>query len=363
MRLIPVGGFLGAGKTTLLWEAARRLSQRGHSVGLVTNDQVPGLVDTALLSRLGSSVREVAGSCFCCNFNGLADAVDALANEGADCVLAEPVGSCTDLSATILQPVKALYPHWRVSPLSVLVDPLRLDEALRAAHPLLHADAAYILRLQLEEADQILLNKVDTLSPSEYERQMALLAEEFPGIPVKGASALNGQGIDDWLESVLSGGPAGSRIAPVDYDRYANGEAALGWLNVEANLSWTASARPDWAGFMHRLLGSFQDGLKASQSEVGHIKMLLDSEGGRIIANLTGLNGQVSIRSQAPATGSRSVLTLNARAQVSPERIEELFRSALKEASAARVASEIKTFHCIQPGRPQPTHRFDSVVP
>jgi Ni2+-binding GTPase involved in maturation of urease and hydrogenase len=237
MRLIPVGGFLGAGKTTLLWEAARRLSQRGHSVGLVTNDQVPGLVDTALLSRLGSSVREVAGSCFCCNFNGLADAVDALANEGADCVLAEPVGSCTDLSATILQPVKALYPHWRVSPLSVLVDPLRLDEALRAAHPLLHADAAYILRLQLEEADQILLNKVDTLSPSEYERQMALLAEEFPGIPVKGASALNGQGIDDWLESVLSGGPAGSRIAPVDYDRYANGEAALGWLNVEAKRS------------------------------------------------------------------------------------------------------------------------------
>lgn len=68
-RLIVVGGFLGAGKTTLLWEAARRLMKQWLNVGLITNDQAPELVDSALLSLNNLHVAEVSGSCFCCNFD------------------------------------------------------------------------------------------------------------------------------------------------------------------------------------------------------------------------------------------------------------------------------------------------------
>jgi len=50
-RLILVGGFLGAGKTTLLWEAAQRIINGGQRVGLITNDQAPELVDTAILKH------------------------------------------------------------------------------------------------------------------------------------------------------------------------------------------------------------------------------------------------------------------------------------------------------------------------
>lgn len=74
-RLILVGGFLGAGKTTLLWEAAQRIINSGQRVGLITNDQAPELVDTALLSRNDVKVAEVSGSCFCCNFDGLINAM------------------------------------------------------------------------------------------------------------------------------------------------------------------------------------------------------------------------------------------------------------------------------------------------
>ena len=63
-RLILVAGFLGAGKTTLLWEAARRIMDDGKRVGLITNDQAPDLVDTAILSRNEVQVKEVSGSCF-----------------------------------------------------------------------------------------------------------------------------------------------------------------------------------------------------------------------------------------------------------------------------------------------------------
>ena len=49
--LILVGGFLGAGKTSLLWEVAKRLNEKGHKVGLITNDQASELVDTSFLEK------------------------------------------------------------------------------------------------------------------------------------------------------------------------------------------------------------------------------------------------------------------------------------------------------------------------
>src|SRR5690606_24400206 len=122
---------------------------------------------------------------------GFVEALHSLEQGGADCVLAEPVGSCTDLSATILQPLKALVPRWRLSPLTVLVDPSRIDDVLRAEHPLLHADAAYILHLQLEEADRILLSKADTLAADRREAQVSFLSAEFPQTPIGYISALD----------------------------------------------------------------------------------------------------------------------------------------------------------------------------
>ena len=167
VRLLFVGGFLGAGKTTLLYKAAKELIASGKRVGLITNDQAPDLVDTRILRSHELAVSEVAGSCFCCNFNGLIEAARAL-SEGlaaVDVLLAEPVGSCTDLSATIVQPVKDRYGEmFSVGPLSVLIDPVRAMEVLQGGPCLLHPSAAYIYRKQIEEADRIVVNKSDLLS-------------------------------------------------------------------------------------------------------------------------------------------------------------------------------------------------------
>lgn len=164
-RLILVGGFLGAGKTTLLWEAAQRVMESGQRIGLITNDQAPELVDTAILSRNEVKVAEVSGSCFCCNFNGLINAMKQLRDEAfADVIIAEPVGSCTDLSATIFQPLKEnMNGELLISPLSVMADPVRLTNILDGGTAGLHPSAAYILRKQLEESDIILISKAACL--------------------------------------------------------------------------------------------------------------------------------------------------------------------------------------------------------
>src|SRR5262245_60456804 len=50
---IMVGGFLGAGKTTAMLRLAEHLTQRGQRVGLITNDQSQGLVDTSIVTAKG----------------------------------------------------------------------------------------------------------------------------------------------------------------------------------------------------------------------------------------------------------------------------------------------------------------------
>ena len=225
--LVMVGGFLGAGKTTLLWQAARRLTAKGLRVGLITNDQAPDLVDTGLLLRHGLDVREVTGSCFCCDFPTLVEAASSLENRlHTDILIAEPVGSCTDLSATILQPLKDRHTQdFRLARLSVLADPTRIEAALDARATDLHPSAAYIVRKQLEEADVIVLNKADLLGAAEAAALRARVEVAFPGAEIRFISALSGQGVDEWLASTQSAEPAGGRILEIDYDIYAEGEA------------------------------------------------------------------------------------------------------------------------------------------
>ena len=71
IRYIMVGGFLGAGKTTTLGRLARHFTDQGQNVGVVTNDQATDLVDTNTFRSQGFDVGEVAGACFCCNFDEL----------------------------------------------------------------------------------------------------------------------------------------------------------------------------------------------------------------------------------------------------------------------------------------------------
>lgn len=104
-----IGGFLGAGKTTTVGRLAKHLSDQGLRVGLITNDQAGGLVDTKLLRGQGFATEEIAGGCFCCRFNTLVEAAARL-NDATkpDVFIAEPVGSCTDLVATVTYPLRRM---------------------------------------------------------------------------------------------------------------------------------------------------------------------------------------------------------------------------------------------------------------
>lgn len=357
-RLILVGGFLGAGKTSLLWEAAQRLTTKGLRVGLITNDQAPELVDTSFLARGESCVQEVSGSCFCCNFPGLMSAMEKLQSDAkADILIAEPVGSCTDLSATIVQPLRdKSRADWNVSPLSVMVDPIKLADILAGGTAGLHPSAAYILRKQLEEADFIVVAKADLVPEPSMDRLVAQTSQHYPLATVLTLSSQTGDGVEAWLNAMLESTDSGSHLAEVDYDIYAEGEAVLGWLNATYRLQGPSTDWDEFAGRFLRALGNRFDGLGAS---VGHVKVLIEASGDFVVGNLTGKVETLRVRG-AGKGGSHARMTLNARVEMSPEALEAMVAEELAKLDGLTVTTLAS--RCLSPGRPEPTYRYTHLV-
>src|SRR5260370_27725303 len=280
---LMIGGFLGAGKTTAILKLARHLTSRGLRVGLITNDQSIGLVDTAVLRNDAFPVEEITGGCFCCRFNSLVEASEKLSESTRpDVFIAEPVGSCTDLIAAVSFPLRKIYgDQFRVSPLSVLVDPIRAERLLGLAEGnSFSPKVRYIYGKQLEEAELIVINKCDLLSPERQDRLEAALRHAYRARGVLRVSARNDVGMDQWLDR-LAGDEALADSAPeVDYEVYADGESLLGWLNVSVFLR--AATEVDGNELLRGIAERTREALRGV--EIAHLKMTLipDEDGGGI---------------------------------------------------------------------------------
>src|SRR5438094_10452168 len=234
-RYIMIGGFLGAGKTTSVARLAQHLTGQGLRVGLITNDQGSQLVDTAMLRSRGFATEEIAGGCFCCRFNSLVDAARKLtAATRPDVFIAEPVGSCTDLVATVTYPLRRIYgDNFSIAPLSVVVDPVRALRVFVLESGGKFSDKVlYIYRKQLEEADLIVVNKCDLLDAERREKIRRVLAQAFPRAALLEISARKGTGLEPWFARLAAEEQETREAMNVDYDIYAEGEALLGWLNA-----------------------------------------------------------------------------------------------------------------------------------
>lgn len=355
-KLIFTGGFLGAGKTTLLYEVTRRLTARGLQVGLITNDQAPDLADTSLLKHTSLNVAEVSGSCFCCDFKSLRRAIEKVGNrQKTDIIIAEPVGSCTDLSATLINPMKEIMKtEITPGPLTVLVDPARLKDLLDRNTTKLHPSVAYIIRKQMEESDVIVLTKSDQYSREEMDALSDQLKKNFPECAVMVLSSRSGEGIDEWLDYVLTNEEAGKHLLDIDYDKYAEGEAVLGWLNCSASLS---GVNIDWDAFTLQLMQTLARFLDDNKIPVGHLKMIVENGDQYVSANLTGSADTLTLRWSA-GSGNTAEMIVNARLEMSPAELEKIFRGTLEKIAGSQIKVRINRIRSISPGYPKPTHRF-----
>lgn len=341
VRVHVLGGFLGAGKTTAMRAAARVLRERGERVAIVTNDQGYSLVDTAtcVADAVGDErVLEIGGGCFCCRYPALEEALSAASASGATVVLAEAVGSCTDLIATVLAPLAdRAAGTYRLAPLSVVVDPLRVVQVHRGELP---DDVAYLFAKQVQEADLVVLSRADAVMPDVTD----ILKELGARAPVFRISGTTGQGVADWLDAE----PA-ARAVPldIDYERYARAEALLGWANARVTVIGELSPRA--------VITDFFDAMR--DEPVAHLKL-------RVVEPASGTANQVRVGEPPtldlealPERAAGLQLVLNARVAVPPERLRDRLEAAMARA-AGTATVRWEDFACFEPGRPVPVHRY-----
>ncbi len=344
--LVLLGGFLGAGKTTLILTASRLLSARGLRAAVVLNDQGADLVDTELVRRNGFAADQVTGGCFCCRFSDLIGAAERLNDFHPDVIFAEAVGSCTDISATTLQPLRLYYQQdYELAPYTVLVDPMRAEECLSKPD----SDLVFLFHKQLAEADLVSFTRTDLYS-------------SFPGIPdcpVRYMSPLTGEGVTAWLDEVLDAKlPSGSKVLEIDYERYARAEATLVWLNCKARVTLESPQTP--ASVVGPLLERLDEAFSDSNIRLAHLKLMSNCAAGYIKASVIRNGATPSVEGILDASAERQhELLLNVRAIAEPSALQ---RSVAQELSALPGVVTISNMKCFRPSRPQPQHRLELVT-
>ena len=302
------------------------------------------LVDSRYAALSGAHSGEVTGGCFCCRLSQLIDAIDDLRAHAPDVIFAEPVGSCTDLSATVLRPLLQSSDKYQLSPLTVLVDPLRAQSMLE---PNADPDMRFLFDKQLQEATWFVSpNPICTrniLNRSQHVRQL---------------SARSGQGGAAWLNEVLSGTiPTGEQSLEIDYAHYARAEAALAWLNLQAVFepgTWLSPAM-----LVGPLLDGIDAALTAEHIPIAHLKAVITTPVGWLKAAICANGEEPMVEGDLDASpAARLELLLNLRAVGKPDQVRAIVEHELQLRSGLTRCN----MDCFSPAAPVPEQRILKTV-
>lgn len=355
-RIACIGGFLGSGKTTAILQAARSLVERGIRVGIITNDQGHELVDTALVRGEGFQAEEIGGGCFCCRFQDFANNARRLAEQAqAEIILAEAVGSCADLSATVCQRLRRHHAsQFGVAPLTVMVDPARAREMLNHFSPF-NEDIRYLFGKQLSEADLIVLTKQDLFTPNEMETLREKISEMVGSIPVHTISGRTGSGVTEWLKLIEHGEYEEHEIE-LDYERYGAAEASLAWLNANFDLASDLAFSP--TDLAQAVVLRIQETCGHKGLSIAHLKIMMISPEGSAWIALTDTEATVAWGEETRMPPCRQAsMIINARVCASPQELEGLVQDAVLEVISSRAIvgerRHLEAFSPVPPKRPE----------
>ena len=359
--LVFISGFLGAGKTTCIGWLARKLARAGKRVAIVSNDQSDGLIDSQLAGLHSAGSAQVAGGCFCCKSGELVEILKRQTAElRPDVILTEPVGSCTDLTATLLHPLREIYKlPMEIAPLAVVVDARRARAHFAGRRMGLAKEVGYIWQKQLEEAEIIVLNKVETLSAKSADDVQARVTKAYPKARIFCACAMTGAGMDEWTDAVLVTRTQAGKTMAVDYATYAKGEALLGWVNMEARVKAGGVFEP--VKLLLRLTEIVRRALGKQGAEIAHFKMSFAPTRGRkdalSVVNVTMGDEPARLAHLGAVEAVSGKVLVNLRAEGDPDELVSVVKDKVRR---LRPAMDWEWTRCeaFRPSEPKPTHRI-----
>ncbi len=338
LRLLIFSGFLGSGKTTTMVETAKFLKAKGIKAALITNDLGSNLVDTNYARMEKLPVSEIPDGCFCHDVDNLVETIEALAaTERPDVIFAEPVGSCVDIVRNVYADLDKRFPErFSLAPFTAVIDPFRYESIyMGIGENTFNPQATYMYKKQIEEADLLLLNKIDLLAAERREAILTSIRETFPRHQVIPISSHKKTNFAQWTAAITNGQLSGIKDLDIDWNYVLTGENTMGWYNKDAVVKSRAGAAVDFNAFAVSLMLEIRKAFLAAQSEIVHCKIICADGDDYCKAALTGVGREVFFSHTLRGRHASVKLNINTRALALPKAIESLVESALGKAVAA----------------------------
>lgn len=333
MRKFAVfGGFLGAGKTTAMMALTRFYSERFAPAAMISNDLGEGvdLADDRYARLSGCRASQIVGECICFCHDVLRERLDALFDEGCELVVSDIPGFGVGALEHVYRGLEEECPNgYELAPFTVLTEP-RNVEILRTKRGELRS----ILDAQLREADLIVLNKCDTVSPENAEADRTYLSESYPEAQVIAISALDGTGIEE-LARALREKTASPRHPDINYDddRLQSEMSGLSeyYLQYHAEICCY-----DFNGnaYLADMAEFVREEVLARGYTIPHFKLLAwGPEGDFGKADLTGTDRPASLTRRFEKPCKDLAVILNATAACPKEELDEIISKAAETVS------------------------------
>jgi G3E family GTPase len=245
----------------------------------------------------------------------------------------------------------------QVAPLTILLD------AEREIHGYPEA-VRYLYRQQLAEAEILALSKSDRMAPESKAQIVRRLAQKYSPAQVVSLSARTGEGVAEWLATVMAQPSQAVQTLTLDYQEYAAAEAQLSWLNAQGTL-W--GVRPFSAkNWLNHWLRMIDASLASAGGAIAHIKMQVATPAALLKASLTHSGAPVSWElapdDESVHSTELAQFILNARVNTTPRILEQAVRQTFAEMTPEpKFRYEFVHFECFSPRPPQPTYHLGGI--
>lgn len=337
-RIMVVSGFLGSGKTTSMYTLAKYINSNMGKAHIIVNDLGANLVDTKYSLKMYPEVTEIPSGCICYQMDNFVDKINRIIkNENPNLIMSDipgcGVGALDHVYHTLNNNYKGEY---LLAPFTVIVDPERLQiliDEKNSEKIHINKELKYLMIKQLEEADIIVLNKIDLLNNNEINEYIQFLKKLYPYTEVIPISAKMNKNIDVLAKYILNNNSSLKKIS-LDMEKFTIAENLLSWYN--RRISLFSDKKIEINRYVEKLMDTIRDLIMKENGNTLHFKIFannLPDDGEYLKASLIGIDHNIEFDHKISNPNNKISLIINMRSILPSNKLSLIVDNAIDSLS------------------------------